>query len=65
MMSQEILSCSPITLKSIVLTYKLMRYFSERSKAEVYLKDEDNRSAVDILFLDLILDEGTGFDLLC
>ena len=32
--------------------------------AEEYLKDEGKRSAVDILFLDLILDEGTGFDLL-
>lgn len=30
--------------------------FSEWSKAEVYLQDKDNRSAVDILFLDLILD---------
>lgn len=56
-----------------LLTYYIEKYcpdlqidaaFSERSKAEVYLKDEDNRSAVDILFLDLILDEGTGFDLL-
>jgi hypothetical protein len=33
-------------------------------EAEDYLKDENKRSAVDILFLDLILDEGTGFDLL-
>ena len=56
-----------------LLTYYIEKYcpdlqidaaFSERSKAEVYLKDKDNRSAVDILFLDLILDEGTGFDLL-
>ena len=28
------------------------------------MKDENKRSAIDILFLDLILDEGTGFDLL-
>ena len=56
-----------------LLTYYIEKYcpdlqieaaFSESAMAEDYLKDEDKRSAVDILFLDLILDEGTGFDLL-
>ena len=56
-----------------LLTYYIEKYcadlqieavFSKRVEAEKYLKDENNRSAVDILFLDLILDEGTGFDLL-
>ena len=56
-----------------LLTYYIEKYctdlhveaaFSERDEAENYLKDENNRSAVDILFLDLILDKGTGFDLL-
>ena len=56
-----------------MLTYYIEKYcadlqieaaFSKRVEAEKYLKDENNRSAVDILFLDLILDEGTGFDLL-
>ena len=56
-----------------LLTYYIEKYcadlqieaaFSKRVEAEKYLKDKNNRSAVDILFLDLILDEGTGFDLL-
>ena len=38
--------------------------FSKRADAEDYLKDENKSSAINILFLDLILDEGTGFDLL-
>jgi hypothetical protein len=36
--------------------------FSKRAEAEDYLTDENKRSAVDILFLDLILGVGTGFD---
>ena len=56
-----------------LLTYYIEKYckdlhieaaFSKRVEAEDYLKDENKRSAIDILFLDLILDEGTGFDLL-
>ena len=56
-----------------LLTYYIEKYcadlqieaaFSNRVEAEDYLKDENKRSAIDILFLDLILDEGTGFDLL-
>jgi two-component system LytT family response regulator len=56
-----------------LLTYYIEKYckdlhieatFSKSAEAEDYLKDENKRSAVDILFLDLILDEGTGFDLL-
>lgn len=55
------------------LTYNIEKYctdlhveatFSEWAVAEDYLKDESKRYAIDILFLDLILDEGTGFDLL-
>jgi DNA-binding LytR/AlgR family response regulator len=56
-----------------LLTYYIEKYFkdlhieaafSKRAEAEDYLKDENKRSAVDILFPDLILDEDTGFDLL-
>lgn len=38
--------------------------FSKRAIAEDYLKDESKCSVIDIIFLDLILDQGTGFDLL-
>ena len=38
--------------------------FSERHKAEAFFNDNGNDQQIDILFLDLILDNGTGFDLL-
>lgn len=38
--------------------------FSKRAIAEDYLKDESKCSVIDIIFLDLILDQDTGFDLL-
>ena len=38
--------------------------FSERHKAEAFFNDDGNDQQIDILFLDLILDNGTGFDLM-
>lgn len=38
--------------------------FSKKQKAEEYLNNNENLQDLDILFLDMILDEGTGFDLL-
>ena len=38
--------------------------FSERHKAEAFFNDDGNDQQINILFLDLILDNGTGFDLL-
>jgi triphosphoribosyl-dephospho-CoA synthetase len=37
---------------------------SEKRAALEYLENEDNLSELDIIFLDMILDEGTGFDIL-
>ena len=56
-----------------LLSYYLEKYstdteivgsFSEKRAALEYLDNEDNLSELDIIFLDMILDEGTGFDIL-
>ena len=38
--------------------------FSEKKAALEYLEDQANLSELDIIFLDMVLDEGTGFDIL-
>lgn len=41
-----------------------MSEVSEKRAALEYLENEDNLRELDIIFLDMILDEGTGFDIL-
>ena len=56
-----------------LLTYYIEKYctdtdivgtFIEKKAALEYLENQDNLSELDIIFFDMILDEGTGFDIL-
>ena len=38
--------------------------FLKKKVALQYLEDQANLSELDIIFLDMVLDEGTGFDIL-